>query len=171
MTGYRIDKSAFERWFYGAPPYSELPSLANATHILLQYELGNQISRQAVTVLSNGLVMHSKSHTGVLSYLPDQQLTDKEIQQLEKNIDLAGQSEPQRDDGIPAAEGGEYGSIMGYTANGFEVILYSLTSNDTAGMKTLLYQANESSDRIRELIQKVTASHPFLENQCAANFN
>jgi hypothetical protein len=95
--------------------YAQTPT----TYVLLSYDYGNQITRSGLTVLSNGLVMSSRTSQSQTSRLPDQQLPQDVLSKLTTSINLSAVAPQARFDGEPTTMGSSSGTLVGYTADGY----------------------------------------------------
>ncbi len=123
-----------------------------STHVLIKYNMGNQITRSGLTVLTNGLVMRDETLMGRITYLDDQQLTEKELKELKMQIDEAVSAPLARFDNIPAAHGSSFGEVQIF-AKGSMAYLYVLAGDVNPDTKTMVCQSGSASDAVRAFIQ------------------
>ena len=123
-----------------------------STHVLIKYNMGNQITRSGLTVLTNGLVMRDETLMGRITYLDDQQLSENELKELKMQIDEAVSAPLARVQDIPAAHGSSFGEVQIF-AKGSMAHLYVLVGDANPDTKTMVCQAGEASDAVRAFIQ------------------
>lgn len=136
---------------------------AASTHVLLEYDLGNQITRSKLMILSNGLVMKAESRFGKYAYLEDTQLSPETLSALVANIELASSAETFRDDKVPSALGGSFGALQVHSADGYNSVIYTLVPGEHFSNKTLVCKNGAAADAIRELVQSMVRDEMPLE--------
>lgn len=150
---------------------SSLSGVATAaptsTHVLIKYNMGNQITRSGLTVLTNGLVMRDETLMGEITYLEDQQLTESELKSLQSLVDEAVSAPIVRVENIPAAHGSPFGEVQFYANDGSMSYLYVLVGDSNPDTKTMLCQSGAAADSLREFIQsRVRDQMPLDQVPC-----
>lgn len=137
-----------------------------STHVLIKYNIGNQITRSGLTVLTNGLVMRDETLMGEITYLEDQQLSESEIMDLQSLVDEAMNAPMFRFENIPAPHGSVFGEVQIF-AKGSMAYLYTLVGDANPDTKTMVCQAGAAADSIRDFIQaRVRDQMPLNQIPC-----
>ena len=132
-----------------------LPVLAfcSPTYVVLQYDYGNQITRSGVVVLSSGLVMQNRTLQGRTTRLPDQTLTQPEIDKLIQNVDASSLTSQLTIPGNPTQDGSPSGALYGNTSDGYLVLLFVDARAKSIGDKdTVTYQLGDHGKAARAFI-------------------
>lgn len=138
-----------------------------STHVLLKYNMGNQITRSGLTVLSNGLIMRDQTSMGRVTYLEDQQLSDAELEDFKVLVDEAAKAESIRVGNIVALHGGVYGESQLFTSDGSSALLYVVVGDQNPDTKTMVCQSGAAADSLRSFIQaRVRDQMPLRQIPC-----
>lgn len=144
--------------YLGAPHTAK----AEQTRVVLQYDMGNQITRTGLIILSNGTVMRQETLMGKTTYLEDLKLTKSKLKSLIAQIDEAALAAMIRNDNVSASEGGLYGEAKIFTSDGYVSYLYAIVAGDSM-KKTIVCQPGAAAEAIRLIIQTLVRDQMPLD--------
>lgn len=139
-------------------------SIPTTTRVLVDYEMGNQITRTSIVILSSGLIIRKEINMGVATYIADMSLTKSQVKELAENIDLASSADQIRRDDVQALEGGSFGRALGFTSDGSVTDLYDLALGTEAMKKTLVCQSGKNANIVINLIQNMARDKMPLDS-------
>jgi hypothetical protein len=123
--------------------------------VLLEYRYGNQITASEVVILTNGLIIQRNRNQATYVYLSNTRLSQQEIVDLGKAVDLASSTASMSLEGEATSFGSSSGSLIGYTTEGRSVLLFGSLLREAGQKIKIVYQPGAQGKTIRQFIQNL----------------